>query len=264
MNMEDKEEKKGFFSNWMVRNVILAFLLFAVLILASSMLLSVLTNHGKTIAVPDFTSMTVNEARHEASRAKLKVEVTDSIFVRKMERGAVYSQNPKPGSRVKQGRRILLTINAKNAKKVSMPNLVGYSMRQAKAELNSRGLVLGRLVYVNDIATNNVLRQLYRNREIRPGRQIETGSEISLEVGLNPEDNLTYVPDVKGLKYLRAVDAVHDNSLNVGRSVFDRSVRNYADSLNASVVRQSPEASDNPVLMGSGVTIYLSLDKKDE
>lgn len=264
MNMKEKKDKKSFISNWIARNVILAFLLFTVLIGGSSMLLRVLTNHGKTIEVPDFTSMTVNEAKHEAAGHKLRVEVIDSIFVRKMERGAVYSQNPKAGSRVKQGRRILLTINAKNAKKISMPNLVGYSMRQAKAELNSRGLALGKLIYVNDIATNNVLRQIYRNREIRPGRQIETGSEINLEVGLNPEDNLTYIPNVKGLKYLRAVDAVHDNSLNIGRVVFDKTVRNYTDSLNASVTRQTPEASGNPILMGSDVTIYLSLDKKDE
>lgn len=68
--MEEKEDKKGgFFSNWIVRNVLLAVLFFAVLIFVSSMLLSVLTNHGKTIEVPDFTSMTVNEAKHEASRS---------------------------------------------------------------------------------------------------------------------------------------------------------------------------------------------------
>lgn len=264
MNMEDNENKKGFFSNWIVKNLILAVLFFTVLILVSSLLLNTITNHGKTIEVPDFTSMNVNDAKREAAKEKLRVEVIDSIFVRKMEKGAVYSQNPKAGARVKKGRRILLTINAKNAKNVSMPNLVGYSMRQAKAELNSRGLTLGKLVYVNDIATNNVLRQIYNNREIRPGRQIETGSEINLEVGLNPADNLTYIPDVKGLKYLRAIDAIHDNSLNVGRVVFDRSVRNYTDSLNASVTRQSPEATGNPILMGSDVTIYLSLDKKDE
>ena len=264
MEMEEKSKKKGFFGNWIVKNIILAALFFAVLIILSTMLLNTITNHGKTIEVPDFTSMSVSEAKHIASKENLRVEVIDSIFVRKMEKGAVYSQNPKAGARVKKGRRILLTINAKNAKKVSMPNLVGYSMRQAKAELNSRGLALGKLIYVNDIATNNVLRQIYRNREIKPGVQIETGSEINLEVGLNPEDNLTYVPDVKGLKYLRAVDAIHDNSLNINRVVFDKTVRNYSDSLNASVTRQTPEASVNPILMGSDVTIYLTLDKKDE
>ena len=262
--MAEKTDKKGFFGNWIVKNIILAVLFFTILIIFNSILLSTITNHNKTIEVPDFTSMSLDEARNEASRLKLRTEVIDSIFVRKMEKGAVYSQNPAAGSRVKKGRRILLTINAKNAKKVSMPNLVGYSMRQAKAELNSKGLALGKLIYVNDIATNNVLRQIYRNREIKPGTQIETGTEINLEVGLNSDDNLTYVPDVKGLKYLRAIDAVHDNSLNIGRIVFDKGIRSYSDSLNASVTRQTPEASSNPILMGSDVTLYLSLDKKDE
>ena len=136
-------------------------------------------------------------------------------------------------------------------------------MRQAKAELNARGLALGRLIYVNDIATNNVLKQIYHNREIRPGRQIETGSEIDLQVGLNPSDNMTYVPNVKGMKYLRAVDAVHDNSLNLGKVIFDKTVKNYTDSLNATVYKQTPAASKSPLLMGSDVTIHLSLDIKE-
>ena len=249
--------------NWIVRNLLGAVIFFAALLLAATVLLGIVTHHGQTIEVPDLTSMSVDAARRQASKKSLKVEVIDSIYVRRMERGAVYSQNPKPGALVKKGRRIMLTINAMNAKKVSVPNLVGYSMRQAKAELNARGLALGKLMYVNDIATNNVLKQFYKNREIRPGRQVESGSEIDLQVGLNSSDNLTYVPNVKGMKYLRAVDAVHDNSLNLGRVVFDKTVKNYSDSLNAVVYKQTPEASRSPLLMGSDVTIYLSLDIKE-
>ena len=260
---EEKIEKKGFFSNWIVRNLIGAVVFFAVLLIAATVILGIITHHGQTIEVPDLTNMSVDNARHEASRENLRIEVIDSIYVRRMQKGAVYSQNPKAGTKVKKGRRIMLTINAMNAKKVSMPNLVGYSMRQAKAELNARGLALGKLIYVNDIATNNVLRQIYHNREIRPGRQIETGSEIDLQVGLNPSDNMTYVPNVKGMKYLRAVDAVHDNSLNLGKVVFDKTVKNYTDSLNATVYKQSPGASKSPLLMGSDVTLHLSLDIKE-
>lgn len=249
--------------NWIVKNLLWAFIFFAALLIAATVFLNVVTHHGQTIEVPDLTSMSVDQARREASRKNLRVEVIDSIFVRRMEKGAVYSQNPKAGTQVKRGRRIMLTINAMNAKKISMPNLVGYSMRQAKAELNSRGLALGKLIYVNDIATNNVLRQFYRNREIRPGRMIETGSEIDLQVGLNPSDNVTYVPNVKGMKFLRAVDAIHDNSLNIGRIVFDKTVKNYTDSLNAVVYKQTPAASKSPLLMGSDVTINLSLDIKE-
>ena len=261
--MEEKIKKSGILKNWIVRNLLGAIIFFAALLLAATVLLGIVTHHGQTIEVPDLTSMSVDAARRQASKKSLKVEVIDSIYVRRMERGAVYSQNPKPGALVKKGRRIMLTINAMNAKKVSVPNLVGYSMRQAKAELNARGLALGKLMYVNDIATNNVLKQFYNNREMRPGRQVESGSEIDLQVGLNPSDNLTYVPNVKGMKYLRAVDAVHDNSLNLGRVVFDKTVKNYSDSLNAVVYKQTPEASRSPLLMGSDVTIHLSLDIKE-
>ena len=104
--------------------------------------------------------MTVEEAQVQAELHDMVINVTDSVYVKRMKRGAVYRQNPAPGSKVKSGRRIALTINAVNAKKITMPNLVGFSMRQAKAELLSRGLVLGRLIYVKDMATNNVLRQL--------------------------------------------------------------------------------------------------------
>ena len=177
-----------------------------------------------------------------------------------MGRGMVYSQNPKAGSSVKKGRRILLTINSVNPKKVQMPNLVGYSMRQAKAELLSRGLGLGKLMYVSDMATNNVLRQMYRGREIEPGTMIESGSDINLIVGLNPDDNQTYIPDVVGMKYMRAVDAIHDNSLNIKALRFDKTVKSYADSLDATVYRQGPSASSEPILIGSEITLYLSTD----
>lgn len=249
--------------NWIVKNILWAVVFFAVLLIGATIALSVMTHHGQTIEVPDLTSMSVEEASRVATRDHLRTEVTDSIFVRRMEKGAVYSQNPKAGTLVKKGRRVMLTINATRAKKVTMPNLVGFSMRQAKAELNSRGLALGKLIYVNDMATNNVLRQIFHNREIKPGTQIDAGSEIDLQVGLNPSDNMTYIPNVKGMKYLRAVDAIHESSLNLGQIVFDKTVKNYSDSLAASVYKQAPAGSKAPVLMGSDVTIYLSLDIKE-
>lgn len=246
--------------DWILKNVILAAVFILALAAGAGLLLKIMTNHGQEITVPDLGNMTVPEAVYTAGLQNLRVEVTDSVYIRRMGRGMVYSQNPKAGSSVKKGRRILLTINSVSPKKVQMPNLVGYSMRQAKAEINSRGLNLGKLLYVEDIATNNVLKQMFRNREIQPGTMIESGSEITLVVGLNPEDNQTYIPDVVGMKYMRAVDAVHDNSLNIRSLKFDKTVKNYADSLDATVYRQGPEPSGEPTLIGSDVTLYLSLD----
>ena len=246
---------------WIIKNLIWALIYVAVLIAGVTVGLSLLTNHNKEIEVPDFTTLSVEESARIAEIEGIRVEVTDSVYVRRMEKGAVFSQNPVAGSRVKKNRLIRLTINAVNAKQVSMPNLVGYSMRQAKAELSSKGLTLGKLKYVNDMATNNVLKQQYRGADIKSGTMIDSGSEIDLVVGLNDVDNQTRIPNVVGMKYNRAIDAVHDNSLNVARVTFDDSVKNYNDSLNAVVFRQSPSASSAPILMGGDVSLFFTLDE---
>ena len=260
--MSENKQKKGFFGNWIVRNLLRAAVIVVVLVIGAVIFLNVVTQHNKEIDVPDFSNMSVSEAEYTAAQAGVRVEVTDSVFVKRMKKGAVYRQNPSAGSKVKDGRRVVLTINAVNAKKVTVPDLVGLSMRQAKAELLSRGLVLNRLIYVQDMATNNVLRQLYGNREAEPGMMVESESPIDLVVGLNSSDNVTYVPDVTGLKNMSAVDAVHDHSLNVKRLRFDESVKDYDDSLNAMVYRQVPEPSDSlKVHMGDEVTLYLTMDQ---
>lgn len=251
---------KSLFSNWVVRNLLLALAFVLALMLVVNLVLGVITRHGKEVAVPDFTNMTLSEARYAAGRKGIRVEVGDSVYVRRMKKGAVFTQLPKPGAMVKNGRRILLTINAVEAKKVSVPDLVGLSMRQAKAELISRGLALGRLIYVSDMATNNVLRQLYENQQIPAGRQVESGSRIDLVVGLNSEDGRTFAPDVRGMKYLRAVDAVQDNSLNLGRLSFDSEIKTYSDSLNAVVYEQRPASAGIPLTMGAEVSLRLTLD----
>lgn len=245
----------------LVRNLVIAAALVVVMIVGAMIFLNVVTQHNKEISVPDFSNMTVVEAEHAADQAGVRVEVKDSVFVKRMKRGAVYRQNPVAGAKVKNGRRVVLTINAVNAKKVTMPNLVGLSLRQAKAELMSRGLVLNRLVYVQDMATNNVLKQIRGTREIEPGTMIDSESKIDLVLGLNDLDNTTYVPDVTGLKNLSAVEAMYDHSLNIKDLKFDETVKDYDDSLNAMVYRQMPEPSDSvSVAMGDEVMLYLTLD----
>ena len=252
---------KDFPGKWLVKHLIAALVVVVVLVTGAAIFLEIATKHGEELLVPDLSNMSVQEAQEIAAASDMVIDVKDSVFVKRMKKGAVYRQNPAPGSHVKSGRRIALTINAINSKKLTMPNLVGLSMRQAKAELLSRGLVLGKLIYVQDMATNNVLKQIFENAEIEPGTMIESESSIDLVVGLNGYDFVTYVPDVIGLKQISAVDAVHDNSLNIKTLQFDRSVKDYDDSLNAMVWRQVPEPSDSVhVNMGSDVTLYLTLD----
>lgn len=259
--MAGKTQKKGFFSHWIVRNLLICVFLVVAMVAGAIIFLNVVTKHNQELVVPDFSNMTIAEAEAAAAEARMRVEVTDSVFVKRMKKGAVRDQNPAPGSRVKEGRRISLTINALNSKKVTMPNLVGLSMRQALAELQSRGLVVGKLIYVQDLATNNVLRQLRGNREIEPGESIDSGTVIDIELGLNPDtEAVAFVPNVIGKRYMTAVDLVHRQSLNIRTVRFDDTVKDYDDSLNAMVYRQSPEPSEEPVNLGDDISLYLTVD----
>lgn len=245
---------KDFFGNWIVKNLLLAAAFIAVIVAAVSLFLSIVTRHGEEIPVPDFTGMSIEEAGAVASSANLKAVVTDSVYVRRMRPGAVYMQNPKAGSNVKKGRKIRLTTNTMAPKEVYMPSLVGVSLRQAKAELLRNGLALGRLIYVKDIATNNVLRQQRYGFDIPAGEPVSSGTRIDLVLGLG-KDDMTYVPDLSGKQYLQAVDILQENSLNVGRLRFEAGVRDYADSVAAVVYSQNP--ASGTVRKGSEVTLHL-------
>lgn len=260
--MAEKEKKTGIFANWIIKNLLCAMAVALVLLVGAIVFLNVATKHNQELTVPDLYNMTVAEADSVATAASMRVEVVDSLFIKRMRKGAVYRQNPPAGSKVKEGRRIVLTINAINAKKVTMPNLVGCTIREALAEIQSRGLVMGRLIYVHDIATNNVMRQQMNGRPVEPGKQVDSESVVDLVLGLNSNDSKTYVPNLLGLKNNNAVAVVHGNSMNVRQLRFDSTVKDYDDSLAAVVYRQVPEPSDEMTAnKGDGITLYLTLDQ---
>ncbi|HOG40973.1 MAG TPA: PASTA domain-containing protein [Bacteroidales bacterium] len=249
-------------TNWIVRNILLAVAIFAALIIIIFGSLNIITRHNRELSVPDFTNMSLEDAHNLAEKRHVRIEVTDSVFVKRLDRGYIFSQNPVAGSKVKKGRRILITINAINPQMVEMPSLVGFSLRQAKTELTSKGLSLGSLIYVEDIATNNVLEQRYEGKPIAPNTLLESESEIDLLLGLNPEDSQTYIPHLTGYTYTVAKDYLIDNSLNVGLVRFDETVINYTDSLEAVVYSQSPAFSESlPFVCGTKVSIYLTKDQ---
>lgn len=255
--MKKKKESTGFLNNWIVRNVLLALVAVLALVCLINVLLAIITQHNKEIKVPDFTNLSYSEAYAAASSAGLTVVVKDSLYVRRLRPGVVIEQNPKAGAMVKHGRKVSLTTCTYNAEKVPMPSLVGFSLLQAKAELHRNGLVLGKLIYVEDIATNNVLRQQYRGRDIKAGTMITNGSTVNLVLGLNPEEDKTIVPELEGKDYLKALDMIQENSLNAGRVRFDSSVKTYADSVSAVVYFQDPGRDSEPVVMGTEISISL-------
>jgi len=260
--MKNKGAEKPWYKGWFMIELYKITAIIAAFLAVIIILLNLITRHNKELQVPDFTRMTVHEALTIAEESHLRLEVTDSVFLPRMGRGEIFRQNPPAGSKVKKNRRILLTINSLQPKKVAMPSVTGYSLRQAKAELTARQLRVGKLIYVSDMATNNVLNQRFNGRVIEPGTMIETESEIDLEVGISSDEERTFIPDVTALPLITARDILIDNSLNIARLRYDNSVRSYSDSISGYVIRQQPEPSqESPVSLGSSVQLTISVDK---
>lgn len=255
---KDKAKKAVKDYSWIWKNLLLAVAFIALLIVGVSVSLRLITRHGKTVVAPDFTNLTVPQAEALAKESKVAVKVVDSVFVRRLNGGVVYRQQPKAGSTVKQGRSIFLTINSVVPRKVVMPNLFGYSVTEARSELQNRGLNMGYLEYVRDIATNTVLGQSVDGVEVNAGDLVVSGSTVDLTVAVAGEDNQTEVPNVVGMKYVSAIDAIHDKFLNVGTVKFDPDIRTYADSVNAVVYKQDTPGSIRN--LGSRVGLSLTLD----
>lgn len=249
------------FKESLTQNILLILAILIVGFLLVNLILVIATRHNQELAVPDFSGMKMENAIALAEEKHLRLEVTDSVYMRGMDRGVIARQNPAPGSMVKKDRRILIVINSVIPRQAEVPSLIGYSLRQAKTELLANGLNVGKLIYVEDMATNNVLAQQYKGEDIAPGTKIDSDSQIDLILGMNPAHSTTYVPNVIGYKYLLAKEILHDNSLNLYKTEFDGTVSNYSDSLEAMVYSQYPPASDSiAVRMGAGMTLYLSKD----
>jgi beta-lactam-binding protein with PASTA domain len=244
---------------WILTNLAMAVALFAVLLVITQVSLKVITRHNQVIIVPDFTDLSVADAKIVAKRHHIRTEVTDSVYVKRMEKGHVFSQNPAPGSKVKKDRNIKLTINAHSTKMVKMPNLVGYSLRQAKAEILGSGLTMGRLMYREDLATNNVLDQFIAGRYVAPGTDVEAESPVDLLLGLSPDESDTYIPYLVGFTLPVAKENLFENSLNLGNVSYDETVQTYQDTLSAVVYQQNPTYSAGaPVRMGTTINLKLT------
>jgi eukaryotic-like serine/threonine-protein kinase len=251
----------AFFQNREVQKQILYFfgglIAFIFLIFLS---LRVYTRHGQALSVPDFRGKKLEEASSIADQKRLQLVVSDSSFVQGQEPGVVIGQNPSFDTKVKENRKIFITINAINPEKVDMPDVVGVSLREAEARLMRYGLRIGFKRYVPDPGKDYVLRQIYKNREISKGAKVIKGSYIDLVLGGGYGNSEGSVPNLKGLTLDEAKEELARNYLNFGATIYDNSIESYQDTLNAIIWKQKPEYGTS-LSMGSSIDVWFSVSK---
>lgn len=155
----------------------------AVIIALVSIFLAWWTGHGDVRTVPSVKNMSYSNARGILAGCDLVAEVADSVYSESFPPGAVTEQFPEPGSTVKPGRTVFLTLNATTPPKISVPNLVGISLRQAQAALRSLGFTDIREVRVPGEYKDLVMAVKCMGVSLKAGTKLPSSSVLVIEVG---------------------------------------------------------------------------------
>ncbi|MGB5236438.1 MAG: PASTA domain-containing protein [Flavobacteriaceae bacterium] len=142
------------------------------------------THHGEFVEVPDLSKLSVMEMREVVEDANLRYEVLDSAnYDPDYPRFSIIEQNPPAGNKVKQNRKIYVTVNPSGYKKVSVPNVIQVTQRNASSMLRAVGLDVQRITYINELGKDMVYYIKHKGKTIKPGDKLPKTSKIELVCG---------------------------------------------------------------------------------
>ena len=214
------------------------------------------THHGETITVPKVTGMNVADLENYLEERNLAYFVDDSSYSPSIRPFTVLVQDPAPGEKVKEGRKIYLQVSMKNPPVIKMPKLTDGSSKNAMLILKSYDLVVGQIQLVPDLAQNAVLKQLVNGKEIAPGAPIAKGTKVDLVVGDGQGNQTFAVPDLVNMPEDEAVTLLVGQGLQKGE-VFQ--VPAEEGQVTGTVVRQRPiTGPDATIRMGQLVDIWVA------
>ncbi len=161
-----------------------ALVVLLILILGTLTWLKSTTNHGEMVEVPDFSKMSVLDMRKAIEDADLRYEVLDSAnYNPEYPRFSIIEQNPKAGNQVKEGRKIYFTVNPSGYKKVTVPDVIQVTQRNAQSMLRAVGLDVERVTYIDEIGKNMVYYVKYKGKRVTEGQKIAKTSKVELVCG---------------------------------------------------------------------------------
>ncbi|MGW9685602.1 PASTA domain-containing protein [Flagellimonas sp. 2504JD1-5] len=142
------------------------------------------TNHGEFVEVPDFSKMSVMEMREAVEDAGLRYQVLDSSnYNPEYPRFSILEQNPPAGNKVKSNRKIYFTVNPSGYKKVTVPDIIQVTQRNATSMLRAVGLEVQRVTYIDELGKDMVYRMKFKGKHIKPGDKLPKTSKVELICG---------------------------------------------------------------------------------
>lgn len=218
------------------------------------------TNHGETITVPELIGVSYDDLEEYVTQRNLRYEITtDSGYSERYDPLTILSQNPKAGSKVKENRKIYLSLNATVPPKVKMPNLINTDIQNARDILQAYGLKLGEVELVPNIATNAVLAQKFEGEDIAEGSEVAKGSFIDLTIADGEGSQRFATPDFIG----KTEDEV---KFQIAASRLKLDVINYikVDTLPRNQVYKQRPPVGSMIRSGSLIEIWINGDEPED
>lgn len=213
------------------------------------------THHLESTIVPDFLGLPSSKLDSAIEASGLRYEINDSSYTDDYGPLEVSRQFPKPGSAVKPGRKIFISINRTDPPTVPVPALQDLSVINATATLISTGLRAGRIIYEPGPFADLVLSMRAGGRTLREGYRVPKGTIIDLVVGdgAGPKDFV--VNNLVGTTLENAILMLSNWNLHLGNV----EVGPGADTtgVEAFVYKQRPAAGDS-VRIGEPIHLWIA------
>jgi beta-lactam-binding protein with PASTA domain len=207
--------------------------LIIIYLLFNNLIMPIVTRHGSEFALPDVVGKSEESARQILESSGLRLEVTSKEYQANKPEGTVLSQYPPAGTMVKSGR-IIKVGSSIGQKLVIIPQLAGFSLRQAKLNIEATGLVMGEIAWTySDSLPENVVVFSYP----ASGAEIPSGSTVNLMVNRGRLGGIVYMPNLIGKTLDDAKKMIVEVGLKLGTVTHVRD-ENY---LPETVLEQSVE-----------------------
>lgn len=171
-------------SKTFLKQILLAVVALVVLCFFMLKWLNISTNHGDFETVPNLTGKSISVAKIELNENNLVMQIQDSAnFNPDYPKFSVIEQEPPAGTKVKEDRKIYITLNPSGYRKIAVQDLRERTFRQAKPMLEALGFKVGKLTYEDNIGKDLVLKMTYKGKAIQPGDKLAKTSVIDLVLG---------------------------------------------------------------------------------
>jgi len=211
-------KKPSDFKDLFVHSGLVIGLIILIIYVVFSVWLPINTNHGETITVPDVKGLAYDQLDKFLGKRGLRFEVKkDSGYSSDHAPLEVLRQLPAPNTKVKENRKIYVTLNREKPPLVKFPDLIDKSLKAAQMVLKSYDLVLGNLSYVPDpVAFGTVHEARIGGRLVLEGEEVEKGSVVELIVGDGYGNTVFRSPALIGLDMEEAITVIIGSGLKIG------------------------------------------------